>query len=354
MDAQNITLALATLFGLVSFFSPCVLPLVPVYLGYLSGVTVASADERGQIGRWVPFSHAVALVAGFSLVFIALGALGGALGQLLNQAIPSIIRVGGVMLVVFGLRVAHIRWPRRYWLALAAATAVLAYLINIRETPPNRLLQAAMFFVVVLAGMEWPPMGHIALGGLAAALNFVTIWSGLDGLSGVAGLGGFTPTLAALAESALIWLLVAWASRTDMFYVERRIDLGQRGRGSYSTSFLAGVVFAAGWTPCVGPILASILALALTEQSIGRGALLLSFYSIGLGVPFLLAGLLFSQVTQLLPKLSKYLPAISLISGLLLALVGVVIYTGGMQLLATYVPQVEAESWLLRVLGMGE
>lgn len=352
MDAQNLTLFLATLFGLVSFFSPCVLPLVPVYLGYLSGAAVASADERGNISRWQIFAHALFLVLGFSLVFIALGALGGALGQLLNQAIPSIIRVGGVMLIVFGLRVAHIRWPRSGWIALAVVMAVFGYVINLRETMPNRVLQALLFATVTLAGMSWPLAGHVALGGIAALLNFLSTWSGAAALLGVADLGGFSPFLTAVAESALIWLIVAWASRTDLFYMEKRFDLGtERGQG-YGASFLTGIVFGAGWTPCVGPILASILALAATEQSIGRGALLLTFYSIGLGVPFMVAALLFGQLTTLLPKLSRHLGTISLVSGLLLAFVGVLIYTGGLQLLATYVPQVEFESWLLGVLGM--
>ena len=98
------------LFGLVSFFSPCVLPLVPVYLGYLTGATVAGADEHGQVSRWYIFSQAVALVAGFTFIFVALGALGGALGFALDRALPLIIRVGGVMLVVFGLRLAHLEW----------------------------------------------------------------------------------------------------------------------------------------------------------------------------------------------------------------------------------------------------
>jgi cytochrome c-type biogenesis protein len=351
LDASNLNLLLATLFGLVSFFSPCVLPLVPVYLGYLSGAAVASADERGQIGRWTTFSHALALVLGFSLVFIALGALGGALGYLLNQAIPSIIRVGGVMLVVFGLRVAHIRWPAHRWVILASVLAVFAYVINLRETVPNRILQALLFFVVTLAGMAWPMAGHIALGAVAATLNFISIWSGTAALVGIPEIGGFTPTVTAVAESGLIWLLVAWASRTDLFYMEKRFDLGADRRPGYGTSFLTGVVFAAGWTPCVGPILASILALAATEQSIGRGALLLAFYSLGLAIPFLIAGLIFGQVTTLLPKVSRYLGTISLVSGLLMAFVGVLIYTGGLQLLATYVPQVEFESWLLGVLG---
>ncbi len=352
MDSYNINLLLATLFGLVSFFSPCVLPLVPVYLGYLTGATVAGADAQGKVSRWFTFSHAVALVAGFTLVFVALGALGGALGQTLNRAVPVIIRVGGVMLVVFGLRIAHIEWRKQGWLILAVFVALFAYLVNVRETPINRVLQALMFGLIALGGYRWPLAGHVTLGVAAAALNFITTWAGSAALFGLADLGGFSPTIMALAESALIGLLVAWASRTNLFYMEKRIDLGQKRNRGYITSFLTGIVFAAGWTPCVGPILASILAMAATEQSIGRGALLLFFYSLGLAVPFLLAGLLFNELGRVLPKIYRYLPTISLVSGLLLALVGVVIYTGGLQLTATLVPQVELETWLLGVLGM--
>lgn len=352
MEAQNLTLLLATLFGLVSFFSPCVLPLAPVYLGYLTGAAVAGINAQGQISRWHTFSHAVALVAGFTVIFVALGALGGALGQALTRAEPFIIRTGGVMLLVFGLRIAHVSWPKRRWVILALLIGLFAFLVNVRETAPNRLLQALMFGVITLAGYPWSLPAHIALAAAAGLLNFVTTWEGMAALLGQPNLGGFSSTALALAESALIGLLVAWASRTDLFYVERRIDLGQRRRRGYVTSFLTGVVFAAGWTPCIGPILASILTLAAAEQSVGRGALLLFFYSLGLAIPFLLAGLLFNQLGRLLPRFYRYLPAISLVSGLLLALVGVVIYTGGLSLISSLVPQVELESWLLGVLGL--
>ena len=352
MDTQ--TLVLATLFGLVSFFSPCVLPLVPVYIGYLSGATLAGANERGQVPRWYTFSHAAALVLGFALVFIALGALGGALGQALNRAIPSITRVGGVMLLVFGLRVAHVRWPLMGWSLMAVVVALVGFLVNSRETTINRVLQSVLFGLVTLSGYGWPLAGHVLLGGLAGALNFVAVWEGSAALFGIPDLGGFTTTIVAAAESALIALLVAWASRTDLFYMEKRIDLGQERSQGYTASFLTGVVFGAGWTPCVGPILASILALAATGQNAGRGALLLTFYSIGLGIPFLLAGLAFGELGRALPKINRHLGTISLVSGLLLAFVGVLIYTGGLQLLASAVPQVELESWLLGVLGMGE
>lgn len=340
------------MFGLVSFFSPCVLPLVPVYIGYLSGATVASASARGEVRRWYTFSHALALVFGFTVVFVALGALGGALGQALNRAIPSIVRVGGVMLVVFGLRIAHVQWPKARWAVTAVAIALFAFLINARETMPNRVLQAVMFGVITMAAYGWSQAAHAVLGGAAGLLNFVTVWKGSEALLGIADLGGFAGTPTAVAESALIGLLVAWASRTDLFYMEKRIDLGQNRRQGYATSFATGVVFGAGWTPCVGPILAGILALAATEQSVGRGALLLTFYSIGLGLPFLLVGLAFAEMTRVLPRVNRYLPTISLVSGFLLALVGVLIYTGGLQLLSTAVPQVELETWLLGVLGM--
>ncbi|MCA9870713.1 MAG: hypothetical protein KDI03_02460 [Anaerolineae bacterium] len=353
MDSQNLTLLLATVFGLVSFFSPCVLPLVPVYIGYLTGATIAGADEEGRVSRWFTFSHAVALVAGFTVIFVALGAVGGALGMALNRAIPAIIRVGGVMLVVFGLRIAHLRWSIWRWIVAALIIAAFAYGVNIRETMPNRSLQAVMFGLIALAGFAWPLAGHITLGVLAGILNFLTIWDGTGTLLGIPALGGFSSTFAAVGESALIIVLVAWASRTDLFYMERRMDLGHDRQRGYWTSFLTGIVFAAGWTPCVGPILASILALAATEQSIGRGALLLFFYSMGLAIPFLIAGLAFNQLGRYLPKISKYLPAIGAVSGFLMVAVGVVIYTGGLQLMSTLVPQVELETWLLGILGSG-
>jgi len=149
-------LLLAAIFGLVSFFSPCVLPLVPVYIGYLTGATIAGADEEGRVSRWFTFSHAVALVAGFTVIFVLLGAVGGALGMALNRAIPAIIRVGGVMLVVFGLRIAHLRWSIWRWLAAALIILLFAYAVNIRETMPNRWLQAVMFGLIALAGFAWP------------------------------------------------------------------------------------------------------------------------------------------------------------------------------------------------------
>ncbi|MCB0001282.1 MAG: hypothetical protein KDG58_16760 [Anaerolineae bacterium] len=353
VDSQNLTFVLAAVFGLVSFFSPCVLPLVPVYIGYLTGATIAGADAEGRVSRWFTFSHAVALVAGFTVIFVLLGAVGGALGMALNRAIPAIVRVGGVMLVVFGLRIAHTRWSIGRWIVTALIVALFAFAVNIRETLPNRALMASMFGVIALAGFAWPVAGHIVLGVLAGALNFLAIWDGTGALLGMPDLGGFTSTFAAIGESALIALLVAWASRTELFYMERRATLSNERPRGYWTSFLTGVVFAAGWTPCVGPILASILALAATEQSIGRGAALLFFYSIGLAIPFLIAGLAFNQLGRYLPKISKYLPAISLVSGFLLVAVGVVIYTGGLQLMSTLVPQVELESWLLGILGGG-
>ena len=351
MDTQNITLVLAALFGLVSFFSPCVLPLVPVYLGYLTGATVAGADEQGRVSRWYIFSQAVALVAGFTVIFVILGALGGALGHAVDSAMPLIIRVGGVMLVVFGLRLAHLDWSKARWAVAAVAIGLFSALVNVQETVPNRVLQAIMFGLITLAAFPWPLAGHIVLGVAAGLINFVTTWAGTAALFGLPELGGFSSTALALAESGLIALLVAWASRTDVFYMERRLQLGQDRTRGYMTSFLTGIVFAAGWTPCVGPILASILAMAATGQSAARGALLLFFYSLGLAIPVLLAGLLFNQLGRLLPRVYRYLPLISAISGLLLAVIGVIIYTQGFRLLNSIVPQVELESWLLRVLG---
>ena len=160
----------------------------------------------------------------------------------------------------------------------------------------------------MLAAYPWPLAGHVALGIVVGLINFVTVWDGTAKMRVSPTSAAFREALA-LAESGLIILLVAWVSRTDFFYMEKRLNLGQNKSRGYTTSFLTGIVFAAGWTPCVGPILVSILAMAVTGER--RGALLLFFYSLGLAIPFLLAGLLFNQLGRLLPKIYRYLPLIA-------------------------------------------
>jgi len=215
----------AFLAGLLSFFSPCVLPLTPIYLAQLVGPSVWSA-ERANSGRdrlrSEALLHAAAFVVGFSLVFIALGATASALGAFLAGHAELLRQIAGAALIVFGLYVAGIL-------------------------------------------------------------------------------------------------------RVPLLDRERRFSL-RFGQASYLASFVVGMAFGLGWTPCVGPILAGILLIAAQAATLQYGVLLLAVYSLGLGIPFLALGIGFETIAPRLKRLSPYLSLIERGTGVLLILMGVVIF----------------------------
>ncbi len=268
---------------------------------------------------WRTFGHAAALVLGFTLIFTLMGASVGFIGYALYDVTPLLVRVGSVLLVVFGLRVAQVRLRPLGWVVLGVAVALVTFWLDQIQLPHLRYVDALLFGLVALAGGPWTLRVHVALA-LAVAL--------LNGLSSASWLP------VRIVESGLMALVVLYGSRTDLFEREFRLQLDPTRGRNVLTSFLVGVVFAAGWTPCVGPILAAILLMASTRASAGEGAVLLATYSAGLGVPFLLTGALFSWATGFLPRLKRYLPAISVLSGLLLIGVGIVLFTDMLRSLA--------------------
>ncbi len=224
MDSAGVSLLAALGAGVLSFISPCVLPLVPAYIGYLSGTVTGQEEERGRAATvW----QALLFVLGFSSVFIVLGASAGLLGSGLNAYLPLLRQVGGLVLIVFGLHV----------------------------------------------------MGVVKI---------------------------------------------------PLLYREKRLDYRPERRG-WAASFLVGMVFALGWTPCVGPILAAILLLASDSATVGQGALLLTVYSIGLGLPFLATALALGSATRLLKRMNRYYHAIEIVSGLFLIIMGVLLFTNSLQ-----------------------
>lgn len=212
--------------GFVSFLSPCVLPLIPGYLSFVSGV---GFDELGARPRRVTITTG-AFVAGFTVMFVALGAGAALFGNALLSNRRPIEIVAGVFIVLAGLMIAGAPLPR----------ALLA---------------------------------------------------------------------------------------------ERRLRVGG-GRGGV-TALLAGVAFAVGWSPCLGPTLAAILALAAGSGSAEEGAILLAVYSIGLGIPFLLFGLLFTRALGLVRALRRHWRVVSVGSGALLVTFGVLLATGELVRLTT-------------------
>jgi len=240
MTPDSLTLPLAFLAGFLSFISPCVLPLVPVYLGYLTGsvVTGESSAPRG-----VTVSHALLFVLGFTLIFVlAFGAPVGLLGRAMTQLTPLLAKGGGALLIIFGVHTSG--------------------LVHIP-------------FLGLETHLQWRP--------------------------------GTNP--------------------------------------SYLRSLLVGMTFAAGWTPCVGPLLGAILTLALDAQSLGRALILLLAYSTGLGLPFLAAALLLTTAVERLRSWNRYLNAVSVVSGVFLMVVGLLLVTDTFQRLNVLLGDA-APSWL--------
>ncbi len=271
------------------------------------------------------FLHALALVLGFTLVFTLLGASVGLLGgYALYDILPIVVRVGAILLVVFSLKVAHLQLPYVGWGVLALVLAAITYWLDrFQFDGTTRLLNAAVIGLTVLSGAGWEKFVLAVLALLVGALSFF---------------GSATQqTVGRLIETVLVVAIVYWGNLTDVFDREMRLDMGgSKGGSSYFRSGLVGLIFAAGWTPCVGPILSGILLLAASTETVAQGAILLFAYSAGLGIPFLLAGALFSQLTKYLPKFYRWLPTISIISGALLIIIALLIFTDSLAQLSQF------------------
>ncbi|MBA2566062.1 MAG: sulfite exporter TauE/SafE family protein [Gemmatimonadetes bacterium] len=230
---ESVPLLVAFSAGLLSFLSPCVLPLVPSYVTFVTGLSLDDARgmSRPQVRRSAAV-HSLLFIAGFSLVFVALGASATAAGQFFRQHQDLIRRIGGVFVVLLGL-----------------------HLLGVLRVP---------------------------------FLN-----------------------------------------------VDKRLHLRDRPVG-YAGTVLVGVAFAAGWTPCIGPILGTILTLAATTERVGTGVLLLAVYALGLGIPFLLASTATSTFLTVSARFHRFLRPVSIVSGALLVCVGVLIFTNYLAILSGY------------------
>jgi cytochrome c-type biogenesis protein len=239
-----IGILLAFLAGIVSFASPCCLPLVPAYVGYMVGTAPQDAPQR----RLIAFRQALAFVVGFSVVFISLWASVGVIGYVLRDYSGVLRQAGGALIVFMGLHVAGV--------------------LNI----------AALYREV-----------HLPIGPNGAATM---------------GFGQAVPATP-----------------------------------SYGRSALLGVVFAAGWTPCIGPILGGIIGLATVSASVAEGTVLLVAYAAGLAVPFVLVAVGATAVSDRLGWLRTHHRVVSVTTGLLLVVVGFLMITNTFVRLSGLVPQ---------------
>ncbi|MGI8642814.1 MAG: cytochrome c biogenesis CcdA family protein [Thermomicrobiales bacterium] len=225
---SDVSLVAAFVAGLFSFTSPCCLPLVPIFLAHLAGISVGERDQRARL---LMFSNAVAYTAGFSLVFILLGVAFGAAGSFASAAtfVASnriwLVRLGGALLIVLGLH----------------------------------------------------------------QLGIV---------------------------------------RISLLDRQRQVDAGRARSSAVGSSFIIGVTFGAGWSPCVGPILGIILTMAMTQADVSRATLLLATYSAGLSVPFLIASLALGSSPGLIRRVNRRLHAVTTLGGAAMLGVGAIMLLG--------------------------
>jgi cytochrome c-type biogenesis protein len=277
---NDVSLAGAFLAGLISFLSPCVLPLVPGYISMLSGIGM----EQLRSGEAKPsglFSSALAFVAGFSVVFISFGASASAVGSFLLKNRAVLAPVAGGLILLFGLHLvgALIKLNLRVGIILGVTLVALGVAALLRHAPIFAGLGAAHFFSLSIIGFLGPALAR-------------------------------------------------WLNRD----VHLRTKAAQPGIWS---GFLLGFAFAFGWTPCIGPILATVLALAAASDTIARGVLLLAVYSAGLAIPFLLTALGIGKFMVFYKNFRKYLHAVELFSGALLLFVGGLVFVNKLTWLST-------------------
>ncbi|HKY23206.1 MAG TPA: cytochrome c biogenesis protein CcdA [Vicinamibacterales bacterium] len=236
---EEVSLFAAFLAGLLSFVSPCVLPLIPGYLSFVSGVTLEEMRGTGAAVAPTPAGTkrravlmSIAFVLGFSMVFISLGASATALGSLLMEHLALLSKIAGGIIILFGLHM----------------------------------------------------MGVLRIG----------------------------------------WL-----------YSEKRVQPKKKPAGFFG-AVLVGVAFAFGWTPCIGPILSAILFVAAGQDTVGQGVELLAVYSAGLGVPFIATSLAINQFLAASARIRKHYHTIEVVSGVLMVIVGVLIFTNKFTIIAQY------------------
>ena len=231
---ENVSILIALSAGFISFLSPCILPLIPSYMAFITGISLEELSHEKNLKRVrkIVIINSLLFILGFSIIFIALGASATFMGKFLSRNIRWFEIVGGCVVILLGL-------------------------------------------------------------------HFIGIF------------------------------------RLKFLNREKKIHLKDKPLGFIGT-VLVGMAFGAGWTPCVGPILGAILTMAATTQNIFKGIVLLAFYSVGLGLPFLISGLIIHKFFEYFKAVRKYFKVITAVGGILLIILGVLLITGYFSSISSY------------------
>lgn len=229
---ENVNILTAFIFGLLSFISPCVLPIIPGYISFISGHTLDDLQGNNKSAARAVIVNSLVFILGFTLVFVLMGAAATSIGQLLNDNLNLISKIAGVIIIIFGLHM----------------------------------------------------IGIFKIG----FLNY-----------------------------------------------EKRFHLQEKKLGIFG-SFAVGAAFAFGWTPCIGPVLAGILAIASQQDTVMQGIVLLFVYSLGLGIPFFLTAISINKFFNVFNKVKKHFHTIEVAGGVMLVAVGVLMMTNYLTIIASY------------------
>lgn len=338
---MDVTIGLAFLAGVIAFISPCVLPLVPAYIGYMGGrvtSSVASSLPGSTVRvRLSAVLHALSFVAGFTLVFVALGLAVTAFiqqvgGINVNLLTGIIGRLGGLVIVFFGLHFA----------------GVIPHLFRYLRQRSRFLASPVPAFVVGVAAIL------IVLWGFAGSLLIwdSSLWQQTRWVPITAIVVSFAILSAFVAGGAftapsIFWERAMTALETAL-YSDTRRQFAASGRQGLGSSALMGVIFSAGWTPCIGPVYGAVLTMAASGGSTAQAGLLLAAYSLGLGFPFLMAAVMLDGAQGLLRRLRRHMRTVELTSGAFLILIGLMVASGQLQgLSAQFANQFADLSFLL-------
>ncbi len=325
MDPSFVTLPIAFIAGFISFVSPCVLPLVPAYIGYMGGrlthsVAVSQPSERQ---RWLSsLLHSLFFIGGFTFVFVSLGLLLYAFvdvvgGDNVNTLRDMIGRIGGVVIIVFGLHFMGL---------LPTGLARFRRSDRLISSP----LVSLLFALLGGALLMWGFSGKVAF--WDSALWMTAAWAPELGLFATASFLIWLVIRGAFTDPAIFWRGTLDGLTQALYADTRRIDTAAQDHKGYIGSAAMGVVFAAGWSPCIGPVYGGILTMAAQgSASVSQVTVLLASYSLGLGLPFFITAFALDRAQTLLRRLQRHMHAIELLSGAFLVGIGILVAGGTLQ-----------------------
>lgn len=283
---QEVSIFAAFLGGVLAFLSPCVLPIIPGYIAYISGVSAYSLSSEPVQKKKFDFNiflSALAFVVGFSIIFTLLGAGSTFIGQLLLDYKRIISQIAGIIIVILGIHFTGIFQNKNIKKILGIITVILIgiYLYGVFKTKSSS--------------------GNFEL----ALKNDFLVALGL----------------------ALILNLFYYTGFYRILYLQKTTEVKSKPTGVLG-AFFVGVAFAFGWSPCIGPVLGAILLYASQQETVYQGMILLFAFSMGLGIPFILTAMAINFFFRFIKVMSKYFMIIELLGGILLIIIGVLLMFG--------------------------